>query len=76
MAGRAGVGKATVPTCPGDSNTLLVNNDPVAAVQRVGDVPDPVAAVQGYKEVYLPVTLECTLKFVWVTFHLHHANNT
>ena len=32
---------------------------------------EPCASLQRYKEVYLPVTLKCTLELVLVTFHSH-----
>ena len=44
--GQAGIGRATVPTCPGDNNTLLVYNDHVVAVQMDSNVPDPAASVK------------------------------
>ena len=42
---RLGVAMATVPTCS-DNDTIPVNNDPLAAIQRADDVSDPAAAVK------------------------------
>ena len=47
---------ATVPTCPSDNTTVPVNNDPLAVVQRDGNVSDPAAAVKAVDVCYRAVT--------------------